>query len=355
MLNYMTKTFSVLLVLVLVLGPLAVLADGAEPSKSADPAKARQASDAPAEGGDRKVMATVNGKPIYMESLHEMLVRAHGMEMAQQLVATELVKQEAKRRQIECTTDELQAESQRSLEAMFPDVDESERPALLGQLLEKRGVSLREWEMTMLRSALLRKLALTEVRVTNEEVRQQFKTQYGRKVVIRHIQTNTPQQSQAMLDRLRNGADFAELARKHSANPSSQQGGLLPAIGEGELGVPAAISSAALSMTEPGQVAGPVAVGSTYHILKLDKVIAARDVKYEDVRDKIEADLRDTKLRGVQQQMLLKLINKAQADGRIEFVDPILRAQVKAAARRAAERYFGEQEKAPLSPGYRLP
>ncbi len=300
---------------------------------SATPADGQPTATAPA------VMAYVNGRPIMMTDLYDMLVRSHGLQAAYQLIADELVRQEAQRQNVVVYEDEVKAETDRIMEDLFgqiPHADQRER--LLDQLLVQRGVSYKQWQMIMQRNALLRKLAEPRVSVTEEELAEEFGRQYGRKVQVRHIQTESLISAQKAMDELQAGADFAELAKEVSVNPSYADGGLLPPIGPDSRMVPPALREAALAMKHVGELAGPIQVETAFHILRLEKIIEPQDVDFSEVRDKLVELVRNRRLRVEQQKLLSELIAAAQDAGAIRYIDPVLAAEV----RKAEEQAGGE-------------
>ena len=270
------------------------------------------------------VMAVVNGKPLPMATLNGLLVQIHGMAIAQQLIANEVVRQAAADEGLSVTDADIAAENQRTLGRIFGQVSgEADRERLLGQLLAQKGVSREQWNMTMRRNAVLRKLAQREVAVTPDDLREQFAEQYGRKVVVRHIQTASLADAEDVYRKLCDGADFAELAQKRSTNASARTGGLLPPIGARAVGLPPAMRELALSLKKPGELSDPIQIGTTFHVLKLERIIEPRDVKFEDVKADLETEIRDQKIAAMQQGILLRLLDSAE----IQFVNPILKAQ----------------------------
>lgn len=270
------------------------------------------------------VMAMVNGKPIYMSKLHEVLIDAHGMEMAWQLVATEVVRQQLQREGFSIEAGDLLVENDSSLKEVFGEgFNPVEKEKLLGQLLGKRGISRRQWDLTITRNAILRKLAEPRVKVTDKDLKAQFAEQFGRRVVVRHIQTESLSQAQMVLTKLREPkADFAQMAWKYSRNRTAKKGGKLPAIGVlTPPEIPTALRKAALAMEKVGQISQPIQVGSVYHILRLDEIISPSTAKFEAVKDKLRATIRTRRVNMVRQQILRDLLAKAK----VVYTHPSLR------------------------------
>ena len=111
------------------------------------------------ENAHKKVMAYVNGTPIYMDDIHELLVRADGLRIALHLVGCKLVEQAAAEHDLTLAEQELEAEHERALQRMFPNVPElSQRQRLFEQLLRRQKIPEKLWLMSVLRNVLLGKL-----------------------------------------------------------------------------------------------------------------------------------------------------------------------------------------------------
>ena len=81
-----------------------------------------------------------------------------------------------------------------------------------------------------------------------------------------HILVDTEQQAYDILDKLAQGADFQELARKHSTCPSKRAGGSLGEFRKGDM-VPA--FDKAVFSCELLKPYGPVKTQFGYHIIKV--------------------------------------------------------------------------------------
>jgi len=284
---------------------------------------------------DGPVAVYVNGAAVPMATLNDLLLQAGGLEMARHLVAGELVRQEAARHKIEITDADVQAEHDRTLRRMFGEstgdakggageAAARQREQLLDQLLVQRKVSRVQWRLTMRRSAALRKLAGRDLTVTDQEIRDEFNDRFGRKVVVRHIQTASLADVEKILKRLAEKADFAELARKYSTNAATRNAPL-PPIGKNpdNPALPPAMRQTALAMKKVGEVSEPIQTGTAFHLLKLEAILKPDKAKFEDVEDDLRDAVRSRKLLLGQQQILQRLIREAN----IEYVNPILKQQ----------------------------
>ena len=95
----------------------------------------------------------------------------------------------------------------------------------------------------------------------------------------------TLEQAQSVLKQARGGADFAELAKKYSADGSAQQGGDLNFFTHGAM-VPA-FDQAAFAL-KPGQISDIVTTQFGYHIIKVTDRKPAATVPFEQVSERIK-------------------------------------------------------------------
>jgi peptidyl-prolyl cis-trans isomerase C len=84
----------------------------------------------------------------------------------------------------------------------------------------------------------------------------------------RHILVATEQECQSLKNQIQSGADFAELARKHSKCPSGKRGGELGEFGPGQMvqEFDTVVFNEAVNV-----VHGPVKTQFGYHLLEITK------------------------------------------------------------------------------------
>jgi peptidyl-prolyl cis-trans isomerase D len=96
--------------------------------------------------------------------------------------------------------------------------------------------------------------------------------------------------AEGIVERLRNGEDFAKLAGELSADAGTKaQGGDLGWIGRGALPGP---FEEALYALQVGEVSAPVRSDSGYHIIRVDEVRAGTEQSFEAVREELATELR---------------------------------------------------------------
>lgn len=280
--------------------------------------------------GSIEVIARVNGRPIERSELVALLIGGRGVEVMEQMVALEAARQLAVERELTVSAADIDAEYDRSLDALLGkeniknDPDSLRRKAgesLLGEMLARRGVSRVEYRMVMKRNAYLRKLAEAGLELDEAQLRREFERTHGERVEIRHVQLASRADVDHVLEQGRAGVDFAELARRYSANEHSRDsGGLLPPFSADDEQIPAALRRAAFSL-DPGTESGAIRVDDWVHLIRVERRIPALPISFEQARDAVERSLRE---RLVADRMQRSYADLLRGDG-IEIVDPTLR------------------------------
>jgi len=118
-------------------------------------------------------------------------------------------------------------------------------------------------------------------------------------------------QAQAVLKEARSGADFAELAKKHSADGSAQQGGDLNFFTKGQM--VQQFDQAAFSM-KPGEISDIVTTQFGYHIIKVTDRRPASTVPFEQVSARIKDFLTEQQKQQKADDFIQSLKQKAKIE-----------------------------------------
>ena len=98
---------------------------------------------------------------------------------------------------------------------------------------------------------------------------------------------------QNFLGKVKAGADFGEIAKKHSDDPGSgSQGG---SLGEFPKGTMVSAFESALDKLEVGEISEPVLTPFGYHIIKLESRTEERFKPLEEVREDVIQSLKQIK------------------------------------------------------------
>ncbi len=154
---------------------------------------------------------------------------------------------------------------------------------------------------------------LGKVSVTAEEAREYYDTNPARfeiapTVEARHILIRVgadaaPDAVEAarlkiedILKQVREGKDFAELAKQYSEDGTKDRGGALGAFSRETMVKPFADAAFAL---KPGEVGEPVRTQFGWHLIKVEKVNEGRTRSFEEAREEIESQLKRERARGL--------------------------------------------------------
>jgi peptidyl-prolyl cis-trans isomerase C len=243
------------------------------------------------------------------------------------LIGFHLLVQEAKARKVVAPPWEVDSQVDQ-IKKQFPSED------AFKQMLQARGVTLEQLRAdtaqtiavnVMLKSELEPKIVVAEAdsKKFYEENRPRFRQEDS--VHASHILIRTSEQADdaakakaktqadGLLEQIKKGADFADLAKKHSQDPgSAPNGGDLGFFSKGQM-VPA-FEQAAFGL-KPGQTSGVVETPFGYHIIRVSEVKAGRDLGYDEVKAQIDDYLKQ-QLRDRKSQ---EFVDQLKAKGKIQI------------------------------------
>ena len=325
----MTRLFSVLLISTAVTASIAcrkpptdkaATGDTTKPAATSGQAAAQPPAPAkpmPAELPD--VLARVNGEAVtkadFDRLIKNMELRANQPVPAErrdevyrkaleQLVTYTVLSQETRARKVNVTDAEIESGIQQ-MRAQFPN-EEAFKKAL-----ESRGMTIDKLKADTRIDISINKMVEAEVSTqappADAQVREFYdknpdKFKQDEAVRASHIlfrvdetadaatKKKAMDQAQSVLKQARDGADFAELAKKHSADGSAQQGGDLNFFTRGQMVPP--FDQAAFAM-KPGEISDIVTTQFGYHIIKVTERRPAATVPFEQVSGRIKEFLTD--------------------------------------------------------------
>ena len=123
----------------------------------------------------------------------------------------------------------------------------------------------------------------------------------------RHILVESEDEAKALQEQLKNGADFATLAKEKSKDPGAAEGGDLGYFTKDQM-VPD-FADVAFKMY-PGQVSNPVKTQFGWHLIKLEDKRTKQPPEFDKVKDQIEAFL----TRKAQTEFIAKLRQTAKVE-----------------------------------------
>ena len=126
-----------------------------------------------------------------------------------------------------------------------------------------------------------------------------------------------------LVERIRSGEDFAELAKQHSHGHRKALGGLWQPVQPESLAAPYDVIAAEADKIEPGQIAGPIVVAGRVFIIKLEEkqVAGYAPFKDADVQRLVERKVLLDRQNSAQGRLKATLREEARLGKADEFVD----------------------------------
>lgn len=239
-----------------------------------------------------------------------------------QLVTYTALAHEARARGVEVTAAEAKQVSDARIAELRKQIPD---PAAFKKALAERGMTLDRLRADIRRDLAINKMMQAELAaappVTDADVREfydknpdEFTGVRASHILIKPDGFDEASKKKAraaiedVLKQARAGADFAELAKKHSSDGSAQQGGDLGFFTKGRM-VPE-FSTAAFAL-QPGQISDVVETQFGYHIIK---VTERKDVPFAEASEKIRGFLTAKRQDEQQQAFVAGIKNKAKIE-----------------------------------------
>ncbi len=283
-----------------------------------------------------QIVAIVNGETITMGQVQKPLLESYGLKIVMYQVQLALAKQWAAQEKIEMTQSDYDAELERIEKEGFQDADKKDYPALLEQLLEKKGTSRAEFDMVLQTRAILRKIAEPQLRdkITDANVIEAYNVQYGETVSVKHIQCANPQEAMQARTRMAAGETFETVVHTMSRNSRTRDlDGELPQFsrktvnwGSGLGPVPQGFKDWAFS-AKVGDISDPILdKDGSYHILKLERRLAPKIIPLTpQLKASLKAQLQEILMEQGINELRGKLVIMAKKTMSIE--EPTLKKQ----------------------------
>ncbi len=246
---------------------------------------------------DDKIVAVVNGEEISRETLANTLIGIYGNEGIERLIRRTLVKQEAKKRKVTVTEEEIAKRAELHVNAQIQQ--QMNKGGLknkedLDRELEKAGITLDQYRSNIKKmfkltngqieaELLSEKIIKETINISDEELHAAYEEQLGEKILAKQIVFRTKRDAEKCLERLKSGANFEALAKKESIdrNSAARGGRMVPFGTKGTLGK-------TVANLKTGELSKIIKTDNGYHILKLEKRIPKSTKKFSEVKEDLE-------------------------------------------------------------------
>ncbi len=275
-------------------------------------------------------VAVINGHDIDNKKFNQLLMEVAGLRVFQDVLDWTIVQQACDQAGVVTSGDDFtklwRAEYEREL-ARLPiaaDVPDSERPKILAQFLQRQNISEVQFQMVLQKTAGLRALSQGHVDVTEDEVKREFESEYGEKVVCRILTVKSLTEAGKVRDAIENDKkDPTDVA--HDMNIPIQAVTISKNANAEQI---EELKTIAFELKDK-QLSAAIPMKGLDFMVYLDKKIPAQtDVKFSSVKDKVRKDVLDAK----ESQWMQNHLQFLRQNARVTVNDPILRQQFQAIA-----------------------
>lgn len=279
------------------------------------------------------VIATAGKTTIRQSELQEPLLQAYGLNLLMYIVQRDMAHDAARQAGLVVSPEDIKREREWTLGTMFASAPPTQdREKLLEQFLAQpkprdQMMTRVEFDIVLETNAAMRKLAEVNLKdaISDEDLQKQFDERYGASVQVRHIMLSNPQEVLQAKRRLDADEKFEDVARVLSRNPETKlNGGLLPPFTINDRRFPENFRKVAFGLKE-GEVSSQVQAEGSYHLIKLERRIPPKAVKFEDVKNALRDDLQNQLIIEAVKAIRTKLGQQALAT--LKVAEPTLKAE----------------------------
>jgi foldase protein PrsA len=257
-------------------------------------------------------VARVAGKSIMYDEVARECMDRFGREVLENVINRTVIQQACTHEGIQVTGAEVNAEILQISKRFGLD-----QSSWYKMLEAERGLNPVQYRRDVIWPMLaLKKLAGTELEITDEELRKAYEDAYGTKVRVKMIMFDKMRHAQKVWEAVSKAPeDFERYAREESIEPNSRAiGGTIPPIRK-HSGAHPEVRRAAFQMRQPDEVSGIIQVGvDRYVILKNDGRTEPVPHNFKDVRAQLHEELVETEVQKMVAHTFRQLKDKTSID-----------------------------------------
>lgn len=209
---------------------------------------------------------------------------------------------------------------------------------------------LNEIREQLILETLLKKKILANAKITDDDMKKYYeankeKFKKNKEINTRHILVRTDEEARQVIEKLKKGEDFVELARTYSIDPNARTtGGEIGFHPQGSL--VKEYEEAVAKLKKPGDVSGIVKTQFGFHIIRLEGVKPPAYVPFDEVKDFIKQNMTQAK----QGELIEKYIEELKKNAKITKNEDLLKGEEK-----PADKTKPEGKKENVSPAKDVP
>ncbi|MGM8214746.1 peptidylprolyl isomerase [Bacillaceae bacterium W0354] len=257
---------------------------------------------------DPEIVAETSVGEITKDEFYEELKERYGKEVLREMVSRQVLEKE-----LDVDSKELQSELDDEIADMKSQLGQQ-----YGQLIKQQGFKNEEdYRFTLYLSKLEYEIATSGIEVTDEEVQEQY-DRLQEEIQARHILVKEKETAEEVLEKYKNGEDFAKLAEEYGTDGTATRGGNLGYFTAGQMIKPFEDAAYAL---EVGEVSEPVQTKHGWHIILVEDRRESENQlgEFDEVKDYIRDQLLSRKIDQEETSSRLQsILDKANIDIKIE-------------------------------------
>ncbi len=228
-----------------------------------------------------QTVGSVNGDRITKSELYDTMANVYGASAVDSLVTMKVIEKEADERNIKVNDSEINKEVDAYIESYGGE-------DALKSALEASSLTIDDLKEDIAVNIKIEKLMQEDIEITEDEVKAYYeenKANYDQseQVEVSHILVEDEDKANELLKKIKDGEDFAKLAKENSTDTASaENGGELGYISEGEMVEEFEKAAFALEVDEVSDV---VKSEYGYHIIKATGHKEAKESTYEESKE----------------------------------------------------------------------
>ncbi len=267
-----------------------------------------------------KSCAAVNGKFIAQHELDDLVLRAYGRKVMDDMVLLEVVLQYAADKGIVLTDEMYADEFKRFLSEIAPDKPESDQRAIFAFVLKKRGLTPELFDLILKKQAILRACIEVPAEVSEEELQDEYIRLYGQKRSVMLLSVSSARSIERAETELSLGKSFDNVVLEYSEDETSlRNGGFVSAFSLKDTHLPEALRNQAFNLSNSGDISESFQVvdnGRQYwYKIRLEKIIPKVDIPFE------RTELSEIVIRKKSNQQILDLQEKLLQESKVIIID----------------------------------
>lgn len=264
-------------------------------------------------GGDQEAVATVNGENVTRQQLNDYMLDQVGKQALNVMIQDTLINQEVAKAGVTITDADVEAELE-SFKKGFPSENE------FTMYMMQNGLALENLKDQLEANLKITKVLEPTITIKDEDIKKYYdenKDSFAtpEQVQASHILVDKKEDAEAILKQLKDGADFATIAKEKNKDATKEKGGDLGFFTRENM--VKEFSDAAFKLNA-GELSDVVQSEFGYHIIKVTDKKAATNPTFEEKKDDVRKILLNKELATKVPTWIQEIQTAAKIDNKLE-------------------------------------